>query len=413
MSPSIAVIGGGAAGLFFACQALDSGATVTIFERNEKCGRKLGITGKGRCNLTNSCSVNEFIESVVTNPKFLYTAINQYPPEKVMSYFQDTLGVPLKVERGNRVFPQSDRAGDVVFAMVNYCRKKGGKIFNSFVEDIVVENGIACGVVHSGIVSRFDKIVFATGGASYVSTGSDGTGHKIAEKHGLSITPLKPSLIPLTCSERYPSMMQGLSLKNISITVTNRQNGKEVYHDFGELLFTHFGLSGPIILSASSHMKNITPGKYQISIDLKPALDQNALDKRLLSDFEKYKNKDFSNALSDLLPSKMIPIFIERSGISPNKKINSITREEREKLISLFKNFTLTVNGARPINEAIITCGGINVKEINPKTMECKKIKNLYFIGEILDVDAYTGGFNLQIAFSTAYLAAISASAEI
>lgn len=412
MSVSIAVIGGGAAGLFFACQALDAGGDVTIFERNKKCGRKLGITGKGRCNLTNSCSVNEFIESVVTNPKFMYTAINLCPPEKVMAYFEDKLGVPLKIERGNRVFPESDRAGDIVYALVSYCKKKGGKIINATVDDILTEDGRACGVVCNGSVKRFDKIIMATGGASYISTGSDGTGHKIASKHGLAVTPLKPSLIPLTCSDKYPLMMQGLSLKNIAITVTNRQNGKEVYHDFGELLFTHFGLSGPVILSASSHMKDITPGKYQISIDLKPALDRTVLDRRLLSDFEKYKNKDFSNALSDLLPSKMIPVFIERSGISPYKKINSITREEREKLISLFKDFTLTINGTRPINEAIITCGGVSVKEIDPKTMECKKIKNLYFAGEIIDVDAYTGGFNLQIAFSTAYLAAASATKE-
>lgn len=412
MSVSIAVIGGGAAGLFFACHAIDAGADVTIFERNEKCGRKLGITGKGRCNLTNSCSVSEFIESVVTNPKFMYTAINVCPPNKVMAYFEDQLGVPLKTERGNRVFPQSDRAGDVVYSLVNYCGKKGCKIINALIDDIVVEDSKACGVVYGGMTKYFDKIVMATGGVSYISTGSDGTGHKIAQRLGLSVTPLKPSLIPLTCSDKYPSMMQGLSLKNISITVVNCQNKKEVYHDFGELLFTHFGLSGPVILSASSHIKDITPGKYQISIDLKPALDSAALDRRLLSDFEKYKNKDFSNALSDLLPSKMIPVFIERSGISPSKKVNSITREEREKLISLFKSFTLAVNGTRPINEAIITCGGVSIKEINPKTMECKKIKNLYFAGEIIDVDAYTGGFNLQIAFSTAYLAALSATTE-
>lgn len=406
MSLSIAVIGGGAAGLFFSCLASDNGAKVTLFERNERCGRKLGITGKGRCNLTNNCTVNEFIDSVVTNPKFLYTAINACSPQKVMSYFEDVLGVPLKSERGNRVFPVSDRAGDIVFSMVNHCRRNGCKIINALIDDIIVENGVARGVSHNGKIEYFDKILFATGGASYTSTGSDGLGHKILQKHDIALTPLTPSLIPLTCSERYPAMMQGLSLKNISISVLERNSGKEIYRDFGELLFTHFGLSGPVILSASSHMKNISPGKYEISIDLKPALDKAALDKRILSDFSKYKNKDYINSLSDLLPAKLIPIFVERSKISPTKKTNSITKEEREQIISLLKNFTLTINGTRPINEAIITRGGINVKEIDPKTMECKKIKNLYFAGEIIDVDGYTGGFNLQIAFSTAYIAA-------
>lgn len=406
MSQKIAVIGGGASGLFFACQALDLGHKVTIFEKNEKCGRKLGITGKGRCNLTNNCTVNTLIESVISNPKFLFTAFNACPPSKVMSYFEDVLSVPLKTERGNRVFPQSDKAGDVVFSMVNYIRKNGGNIKNEKVDEIITENETAVGVVCKSERLMFDRIVVATGGASYILTGSDGWGHRAAAGLGLSVTPLKPSLIPLTTEEKYPSKMMGLSLKNISVTVTDANRGKTVYSDFGELLFTHFGLSGPVILSASAHMKDPTPGKYKISIDLKPALDRQTLDRRLLSDFEKFKNKDFSNSLSQLLPQKMIPVIIERSGIPADKKINSITKAEREKLIELLKNFTLTISGTRPLNEAIITSGGVSVKEIDPKTMGCKKIKGLYFIGEVLDVDAYTGGFNLQIAFSTAYLAA-------
>ncbi len=412
MGNKIGIIGGGAAGMFCAVRAALMGADVTLFEKNEKPGRKLGITGKGRCNLTNACDNKEFMANIVTNRKFMYTASSAMNAYGVMDFFENTLGVPLKIERGNRVFPQSDKARDIVFALVDKMRELGVKVIRDRVTAVNTKDGRVTGLSCGGKTYDFEKVVLATGGASYPLTGSDGSGYRIAAKLGISVTPITGSLVPLVSKERDITRMQGLSLKNVGIEVTDTATSKVIYKDFGEMLFTHFGVSGPVILSASSHMRPMEKGRYKISIDLKPALDRTTLDARLLSDFEKYKNRDLNNSLSDLLPQKMIPVFIERTGISGEKKINSVTKEERGKILDLLKGFTVTVLEKRPIDEAIITAGGIDVSEISPKTMESKKISGLYFAGEVIDLDAYTGGFNLQIAFSTANLAAISACEE-
>ena len=413
----IAVIGGGAAGMMAAVFAASVGASVTVFEKMKFTGTKLRITGKGRCNLTNNCTVNEVIENIPTNPRFMYASLSAFPPQSVMDFFEEA-GVPLKTERGNRVFPMSDKASDVVDALRQKLRALGVKVVFDRVTDILVKNGEhGCeisGVKVSSSVSvlPFDRVILATGGRSYPRTGSDGDGYAFAERLGINIIPAKPSLVPLEICERYCRDMQGLALKNISVRVTEVSSGKTLYEDFGEMLFTHFGVSGPVILSMSAHLRDIRPEKYKIFIDLKPALDEKMLDRRLISDFEKGKNKNFINALSDLLPSKMIPVFVKLSGILPERKVNSITQEERLKLLSLLKGFELTVKAPRSIDEAIVTSGGIDVREINPKTMESKLIPGLYFAGEIIDVDAYTGGFNLQIAWSTGRLAGISAASN-
>ncbi len=411
----VAVIGGGAAGMMAAITAARSGASVTLFEKMKFTGSKLRITGKGRCNLTNNCSVNEIIENIPTNPRFMYAPLAAFPPERVMEFFEDA-GVPLKTERGNRVFPVSDKASDIVEALRREMRACGVRVIFDRVTDILVKNGDS-GAEISGIkvasrsdILSFDRVIVATGGLSYPLTGSDGDGYKFAEKLGINIIPLKPSLVPLEICERYCRDMQGLALKNISVRAVEVSSGKTVYEDFGEMLFTHFGVSGPVILSMSAHLRDIKPEKYKIFIDLKPALDEKTLDRRLISDFEKEKNKNFINSLSALLPAKMIPVFVTRSGILPERKVNSITKVERAKLLNLLKSFDLTVKAPRSISEAIITSGGIDIREINPKTMESKLISGLYFAGEIIDVDAYTGGFNLQIAWSTGYLAGLSAS---
>jgi len=411
----VAVIGGGAAGMMAAIVSAKSGASVTLFEKMKFTGTKLRITGKGRCNLTNNCSVNEIIENIPTNPRFMYAALAAFPPEKVMNFFEDA-GVPLKTERGNRVFPVSDKASDIVEALRREMRSCGVRVIFDRVTDILVKNSDS-GVEISGIkvasrpdVLSFDRVIVATGGLSYPLTGSDGDGYAFAEKLGINVIPAKPSLVPLEICERFCRDMQGLALKNISVRAVEVSSGKTLYEDFGEMLFTHFGVSGPVILSMSAHLRDIKPEKYKIFIDLKPALDEKTLDKRLISDFEKEKNKNFINSLSALLPAKMISVFVTRSGILPERKVNSITKVERAKLLSLLKSFELTVKSPRPIAEAIITSGGIDIREINPKTMESKLIPGLYFAGEIIDVDAYTGGFNLQIAWSTGYLAGLSAS---
>ena len=400
----VGIIGGGAAGLMAAIYASDGGADVTLIERNAVCGRKIRITGKGRCNLTNDCDMNEFLKNVPTNPRFLYSALSFLSTEDTQRLFEE-LGVPLKVERGRRVFPVSDKAADVQNALVRAVRDRGVKILCSRAEDLTVADGVIRGVKVNGEELLFDRVIIATGGASYPATGSDGDGYRLARKVGHTVTPLLPSLVPLVSRSKICGRMQGLSLKNVSLTVVDKTSGKVAYEDFGEMMFTHFGMTGPMVLSASAHLSDIGIGKYEARINLKPALDEQALDSRILSDFAKYKNRDLVNSLDDLLPQKMIPVIIDLSGIPERKKINSITKEERARLVSLIRALPVSIDGFRPIDEAIVTKGGVSVKEINPKTMESKLVSGLYFAGEVIDVDAYTGGYNLQIAFSTGALA--------
>ena len=402
---SIAVIGGGAAGMMAAGTAVAGGASVTIFESMTHLGKKLAITGKGRCNVTNDTTPQGILENVTKNPRFLYAAVNALTPAETMTFFE-SLGVSLKTERGNRVFPVSDKARDIVDALRSYS-EGAEKIFEKVTSIKKTEEGFL--VITKGGEYTFDKVIIATGGKSYPLTGSDGSGYRLAMKLGHSVTELTPSLIPIECTSPLCLDMQGLSLKNVGVKIKDK-NGKLIYEDFGEMMFTHFGVTGPVILSASAHIRDIPLTELTLSIDLKPALDVKTLDARLLSDFSKANNKDLINALGGLLPSKMIEPFIEYTGIDPRKKVNSITKEERRKILDALKGFELSLKKFRPIEEAIITSGGINVKEITPKTMESKIVSGLYFAGEVIDVDAYTGGFNLQIAFSTGYLAGKSAA---
>lgn len=402
----IAVIGAGAAGMMAAGHAAELGGEVCLFEKNKYSGKKLRITGKGRCNVCNDCDVQTVIENVPTNPRFLYTALNNFTPADTKAFFEG-LGVPLKTERGNRVFPVSDKASDIVDALRAYVKRSGVKYIEEEVKSVTCHEERF--LVKGASVREFDRVIVATGGASYPLTGSTGDGYKFAKALGIAVTDLSPSLVPLETIERDCSEMQGLSLKNTALEVIDTSNGKCVYRDFGEMMFTHYGVTGPMILSASSHLGRFERGRYTLKLDLKPALDEKTLDTRLISDFQKFSNRDFANSLSELLPQKMIPVIIRRSGIPPQKKVNLITKEERRALLETLKGFTLTVKSPRPISEAIITSGGISVKEISPKTMEAKNVPGLFFVGEVIDVDAYTGGFNLQIAFSTARLAAESA----
>jgi len=403
----IAVIGGGAAGLAAAIAAANAGGDVTVFEKNEKLGRKLRITGKGRCNITNECEINDFLQNVPSNSRFLYSALNRLSPTDTMALFE-AMGVALKTERGRRVFPVSDSANEVADAMKRECGKLGVRVRREKVTKILSCENKITGIESRGNKEDFDAVIIATGGLSYPKTGSDGDGYKFAQELGHTVTELKPSLVPIVaggiCSE-----CQGLSLKNISFTVIDK-NRKNIYSDFGELMFTHFGLTGPVVLSASAHIPDIEPGKYSAVIDLKPALDEKKLDARILSDFAKYNNKDFCNALSDLLPQKLHEPIVKLSGIDGRKKVNEITKAERQNLVHLIKNLTVPLIRHRPIDEAIITKGGVSVKEIDPKTMQSKLVDGLFFAGEVIDIDAYTGGYNLQIAFSTGTLAGESAA---
>jgi len=407
----VAVIGGGAAGMMAAASAAEYGASVTLYERNDRFGKKLRITGKGRCNLTNDCGMEDFLANVPRNPRFLYAALSGFSTEDTKAHFE-ALGVSLKTERGRRVFPVSDRAADIVAAMEKYCRDLGVDMVNRRVTGLVIEDGRVCGVKAGSAVENFDAVIVCTGGKSYPLTGSDGDGYRFAEQAGHTVVPLRPSLVPIVCAGNICSRMQGLSLKNVTLRMVDTQNGKTVYEEFGEMMFTHFGITGPLVLSASAHVPDLAPGRYEAHIDLKPALDEKTLNDRILSDFSKEINKNFENALDALLPRKMIPLMVEASGIDPYKKVHSITREERRALVSTFKCFRVCPTGFRPIDEAIVTSGGVSVKEVSPKTMESKLVGGLYFAGEILDVDAYTGGFNLQIAFSTGRLAGLSAATE-
>lgn len=416
------VVGGGAAGMMAAAIAAKGGDTVTLIEKNEKLGKKVYITGKGRCNLTNACDDNEFFDNIITNPKFMYSAYYGFTSSQVMEYFEE-LGLKIKVERGNRVFPVSDHSSDVIGALKRELNRHGVTIlYDTKVTEILIskdrdnsdvansENVNKCigvKISEKGKTSELhsDKVILATGGNSYKACGADGDTWKFAEQLNIDTKEAEPSLVPFETKESFVRDMQGLSLKNVSVALYKGK--KKLYDGFGEMLFTHFGVSGPLILTASTKIKESQYGDdLKLYIDLKPAMSDKELDERILRDFSKYSNKQFINALSDLLPSKMIPVIVELSGIDPRKQVNIVTKEERHALVSILKSMELTVTGNRGFNEAIITRGGISVKEIDPSTMESKKYKGLFFAGEMIDVDALTGGFNLQIAWSTGYLAA-------
>lgn len=398
------IIGAGAAGCLAAITAARFGKSVLMFEPNEKVGRKLRITGKGRCNVTNSCSQEELMRNIPVNPRFLYSAFSNFGTEDTMSFFEE-LGVPLKTERGNRVFPVSDNAEDIVNALDRELKKLGVKIIRKKVTQIICEDGVCTGVCAGGEKYFSQSVLIACGGKSYPNTGSTGDGYRLAQELGHTVIELKPSLVPLVSPDKYCAEMMGLSLRNVTLKLYDR--GKCIYTELGEMLFTHFGVSGPLVLSASSHMREMAPDRYKLMIDLKPGLSPEQLDARIQRDFAENINRDFVNAVRKLLPAKLIPTAVKLSGIAPDTKVNSITREQRLKFGELIKAFPVRVSGFRPIDEAIITSGGISVKEINPKTMESKLVQGLFFAGEVIDVDAYTGGFNLQIAFATAYTAGL------
>ena len=401
----VIIIGGGAAGAVAGITAARMGRSVIIFEKNEKIGRKLRITGKGRCNVTNNCTNEELLNNVPVNPRFLYSAFSGFNSQDVMDFFEQ-LGVPLKTERGNRVFPVSDNAQDVVDALERELKNLGVKIINRKVTKLIIADGICEGVVAGGKEYSSQSVLIATGGKSYPNTGSTGDGYVFAESAGHTVTPIYPSLVPLVSIEKYCAEMMGLSLRNVAVKLYDGE--KLIYDEQGEMLFTHFGVSGPLILSASSHIRKMERGRYKIRIDLKPALDMKQLDLRIQRDFSENQNRDFINAIRKLLPAKLIPVAVRLSGIPAEQKVNAITKEQRKAFAELIKAFPITIADFRPIDEAIITSGGISVKEINPKTMESKLVSGLYFAGEVIDVDAYTGGFNLQIAFSTAYSAGLN-----
>jgi predicted Rossmann fold flavoprotein len=400
----VCVIGGGPAGMFAAIAAAEKGHRVSLYEKNEKLGKKLFITGKGRCNVTNACDTAEIFDKIPGNPKFLYSAIYGYDNFRVMDFFENH-GVPLKIERGERVFPQSDHSSDIIKALEKELKKQKVEVkLNAPVKKLLIEEGKVKGILNAERKEEFyDSIVLATGGISYPQTGSTGDGYDFAKECGHTIVEAMPSLVPIVLEEKEYLALQGLSLRNVSLMI---QNGKKKKSYFGEMLFTHFGISGPLVLTISAEYGNLlAKGKIKLELDLKPALSEKQLDQRLQRDFEKYINKDFRNALSDLLPAKMIPLIVEKSDIEAERKIHDITKEERNALGYLIKHLPMTASGVRGISEAIITKGGVSVKNIDASTMESKIIQNLYFAGELIDVDALTGGYNLQIAWSTGYLA--------
>jgi len=407
-SKKVIVVGAGAAGMMAAGTAAAYGASVTLIEKNPRVGRKLMITGKGRCNVLNNCDVTTFIQNVPVNSRFLYSAINRFTPSDTYAFFEE-IGVPLKTERGNRCYPQSDRAVDVVDALRRYVLDNGCKLVQDTVLSLETENGEAVGVKGEKQTYFADSVIVCCGGKSYPLTGSTGDGYLLAQQAGHTIIPPKPSLVPLESSDPECKSMQGLSLRNVALKILDNNTQKAVYTDFGEMLFTHFGMSGPMILSASSHLRDIENGRYTASIDLKPALDEEQLDKRLQRDLQENANRDVVNAFSKLLPRKLIVPALKRWGVLFDKKCHSVTKEERRRLGQLLKNYTIPISGFRPIEEAIVTSGGVKVSEINPKTMESKLLTGLFFAGEVIDADAYTGGFNLQIAWSTGRLAGESA----
>ncbi|MBQ6695918.1 MAG: NAD(P)/FAD-dependent oxidoreductase [Lachnospiraceae bacterium] len=408
----VIIIGGGAAGMMAAIAAADAGAQVTLYEKNEKLGKKLFITGKGRCNVTNAGDMENLFANVMTNEKFLYSAFYTYDNQAVMDFLEKA-GCPLKVERGDRVFPVSDHSSDVIAAFQRELRKRDIEIeLNCGVKELLLEEQeedkrVVGVLLQNGKKVKADKVIVATGGISYASTGSTGDGYRFAENSGHKVTECKPSLVPFNIKESWCKDAMGVSLKNVSLRLVCGK--KELYNGFGEMLITHFGISGPLALSASSHYVSKAKGETKCYIDLKPALTMEQLDKRVLRDFEESKNKQFKNALNHLFPVKLIPVMIELSGIHPDKKVNEITKEERKAFVELIKAVPLTIAGVRDFKEAIITKGGVSVKEVNPSTMESKKVTGLYFAGEVLDLDALTGGYNLQIAWSTGYLAGVNA----
>lgn len=405
---SIFVVGGGAAGMMAAITAAENGAQVTLLERNDRLGKKLYITGKGRCNVTNDCAPEDFFQNVPRNPRFLYSAIYAFPPREVMAWFE-ARGCALKTERGNRVFPQSDKSASVIDALRAELRRLGVRVLQERALDIVTQDGAVCGIETDGGFHKTERVILATGGCSYPQTGSTGDGYRMLEKLGHTIVPPVGSLVPLVEKGYDCKQMQGLALKNVALRLVN-QKGKTVFEEFGELLFTHFGLSGPVVLSASAHMNE--KDAYTVLLDLKPALDEQKLDLRLLRDFEKFQNRDFENALVELLPRSMIPVIVRRSGIPAEEKVHSITREQRRALLELMKRFPVEIACKAPVEEAIVTSGGVKVSEIEPGTMQSKRVRGLYAAGELLDVDAYTGGFNLQIAWATGRAAGLAAACE-
>lgn len=399
------VVGAGAAGLMCAGTAAEAGLRVLLLDKNKRVGRKLLITGKGRCNVTNNCDADTVMRAVRSNSRFLYSALDRFSTADVMDFFESH-GVPLKTERGNRVFPQSDRAVDIVDALDRFVRRSGAQFATAEVAEICTENGAVTGVLTAG-GERFSApaVVVATGGLSYPLTGSSGDGYRFAKALGHTVVDTQPSLVPLVTRESWCAELMGLSLRNVTLTLRRAGRKKPVYHELGEMLFTHFGVSGPLVLSASSHISGPME-EYTLEVDLKPALSDEQLDARLLRDFEKFINKDFSNALDELLPRKFIPVAIRLAGIEPERKVHQITREQRAELVRVIKHLTIHPKRFRPVDEAIVTAGGVKTAEVNPSTMQSKLVDGLFFAGEVLDLDAYTGGYNLQIAFSTGRLAA-------
>ena len=405
----LVVIGGGPAGMMCALQAAERGVSTVLLEPNQKLGRKLRITGKGRCNLTNNCDSKTFMANIPGDGRFLYSAVSRFGMAEVMDFFEGS-GLPLKTERGNRVFPVSDNANDVADTLARLLRKAGVCLVQSAAKEILASDGAVCGVVTGEGTLLCRAAAVCTGGLSYPLTGSTGAGYRFAETLGHTVTPRRPSLVPLESSDAFCAEMQGFAPRNV--TLSAYEDGKLVYRELGEMLFTHFGVSGPLVLSASAKMRHMGTSRYRLLIDFKPGLDEKKLDARILRDFEKYANREFKNALGDLVGRSMIPVLVRLSGIPGDKPPREITREERHRIGTLLKAFPVEVSGFRPIDEAIVTSGGVSTKEINPRTMESKLISGLYFAGEVLDLDAYTGGFNLQIAWSTGYVAGKSVLKE-
>ena len=403
MKYDVIVIGGGPAGMFAAITAAQSGKSVLLLERNDRLGKKLLITGKGRCNVTNDCTAQEILQNVPRNGRFLFSAMNAFPPEKIIAFFEDN-GCPLKTERGNRVFPVSDRSQSVLETLQKVMRRENVTVRTARVKGIQTDNGAVSAVRTEQETFECNSVILATGGMSYPTTGSTGDGYAMAQRLGHTIIPAVGSLVPLETGGTDAQDMQGLSLRNCGVKLLDAK-GKKLFTDFGELLFTHFGVSGPTVLSASCHLKG---ENCRLVLDLKPALDEGKLDARILRDLDMYKNRSMENALTDLLPRSMIPVVLRRLEIDPQMQANSLTKQQRRAMVELLKNFSMDITGKRPVAEAIITSGGVKVSEIDPKTMESKLIPGLYFAGEIIDCDAYTGGFNLQIAWATAYAAGIS-----
>lgn len=412
MDYDVLVIGGGAAGMMAAGTAACCGAKTALIEKNEKLGKKLFITGKGRCNVTNAAPMADFMEQIPGDSRFLYSAFSAFTNEDIRTLLQNG-GVATKVERGGRVFPESDKSSDVLRVLADYAANCGAVQLHTTVQSLLINNHAVCGVkLTNGKTITAKKLIVATGGMSYPQTGSTGDGYRFAQRAGHTVVTPRPSLVPLETAEGWPREAMGLSLKNISLTLTDA-NQKTLYQTEGELLFTHFGVSGPLVLSASAHLREAKGERVSLTIDLKPALTETQLDHRILRDFADESNKDFINSLDKLLPKKLIPIIVRLSAIEPRKKVNEITKAERLRLVQLFKGLTMHVKRPRPIAEAIITAGGVATKELRPKTMESRLVSGLYFAGEVLDLDAYTGGYNLQIAFSTGYLAGKSAAESL